>query len=277
MDNGQRIVLTRLVTGGLLFLLFLRWAEHATLSGLASPPLFTMELDITYWLLSLSGIPAFIVHSGAVAKLFDMLLFGTGLLSFLFPLNRKWIISFSILLFLYAISFNTYATHHVGQVSGFMIVLLPFWVRDNDVFYMGWQAMRYYTCFVYVMAFIWKTLINDSFYYLDQGVNSFKKNLFDYIYQNPDNQLTQAYQWLLRHQWTLNTGEKLIIALEGIMTIGFFTRKYDKLLIWIPVAIHVATYFFADVFFIELLIIDLSFLSLSQLDRIRRAFRERIA
>jgi len=56
--------------------------------------------------------------------------------------------------------------------------------------------------------------------------------------------------------------------LEGIMVVGFFTKKYDRWLIWVPVVIHVTTYFFSDVFFIELLVVDLSFLSVTQLDRL---------
>jgi hypothetical protein len=268
MNDKQRIMLTRLVTGALLFLLLLRLTEYATLSGIASPPLFTANLDITYWLYLLSGLPTLIVHNRAGAIVFDGLLFGTGLLSFLFPLQRKWIIPFSILLFIYAISINAFSTDHLGQVWGYMIVLLPFWVADNNKCWFAWQAMRYYTCYAYVMAFVWKTLLKDSFYYSHQGVNAFKLNLFDYIYQNPDNPLTHLYKWFLRHEWILNGGEKFAILLEGVMVIGFFTRKYDRWLIWVPVTIHVLTYFFADVFFIELLVLDLSFLSLSQLDRL---------
>jgi hypothetical protein len=268
MDNRQRIILTRLVTGALLFLLLLRLADHATLSGIVSPPLFTANLDLTYWLYLLSGLPDLIVHNRAGAIIFDLMMFGAGLLSFLFPLQRRWIIPFSILLFIYAVSINAFSTDHLGQVWGYMIVLLPFWVADNNKFWFAWQGMRYYTCYAYVMAFVWKTMLNDSFYYTQQGVNSFKLNLFDYIYQNPDNLMTHMYKWFLRHDRILNGGEKFTVLLEGIMVIGFFTRKYDRWLIWIPVTIHVLTYFFVDVFFIELLVMDLSFLSLSQLDRL---------
>ena len=268
MENKQRIILTRLVTGSLLFFLLLRFTGQATLSSLESPSLFTVDLDITYWLYKLSGLPALIIHNKTGAVLFDILLFCTGILSFLFPLQRKWIIPFSILLFIYAISINTFSTHHVGQVSGFMIVLWPFWVKDNYKFYLAWQGMRYYTCLVYLMAFTWKTCWNDSFYHFHQGVNSFKPNLFDYIYQNPDSLMTEIYHWFLRHEWVLNAGEKFITILEGVMVIGLFTKKYDRRLFWVPVMIHGITYFFSDVFFIELLVIDLSLLSVSQLDRL---------
>jgi len=272
MTNTQRSTLTRLVTGSILFFLLLRLSQHATLSGILAPPLFAAELDMTYWIYKTMRIPDLIVNNRAGAIIFDCLLFSTGILSFLYPLQRKWIIPFSVLLFFYVITFCGFATHHLGQVFGYMVVLLPFWVADNYKFSLAWEGMRYLTCLVYTLAFAWKIFLGNSFYFLQQGAGSFKANLVDYIYLNPDNLLTHFYEWWLRHEWLLNAGDKLVIILEGVMVIGFFTRKHDKVLIWIPVFIHVATYFFSDVFFIELLVIDLSLLSCRQLDRIGEWF-----
>lgn len=268
MNNRQRITLTRLVTGTILFFLTLRLAEHAMLSGLQSPPLFTVEVDFTYWLFRESGIPAWIMQHRAAAIIFDILLFSSGLLSFTLPLNRKILTVFALLLFLYAMIFNMYATHHLAQVYGLMIVLLPFLVGSNDKFTLAWEGMRYFTCFIYFMAFVWKTCIGHSFYYLQQGAVTFKSNLVDYMSLNPGSGMTHFYEWFLRHEWVLNAGEKGLVLLEGIMVVGFFTKRYDRWLIWVPVVIHVMTYFFSDVFFIELLVVDLSFLSVTQLDRL---------
>jgi hypothetical protein len=272
MNNRQRITLTRLVTGTILLFLTLRLAEHAMLSALQSPPLFAVELDFTYWLFRASGIPAWIVQHRAVAILFDISLFSSGMLSFLLPLNRKILAVFALLLFIYAMTFNLYATHHLAQVYGLMVVMLPFLVGNNDKFTLAWEGMRYFTCFIYFMAFIWKTCIGNSFYYLQQGASTFKNNLVDYMSLNPGSGMTNFYEWFLRHEWVLNAGEKGLVLLEGIMVAGFFTKKYDRWLIWVPVAIHVTTYFFSDVFFIELLVVDLTFLSVSQLDLLGKMF-----
>ncbi len=268
MNKRQRITLTRLVTGAILFFLTLRLAEHTMLSALQSPPLFSVEVDFTYWLFRESGIPAWLVQHRAAAILFDILLFSSGLLSFAQPLKRKILAIFALLLFIYVLTFNLYATHHLAQTYGLMVVMLPFLAGDNDKFTLVWEGMRYFTCFIYFIAFVWKTWRGNSFYYLHQGVSTFKNNLVDYISLNPDNRMTYFYEWFLRHEWILNAGEKGIVLLEGIMVVGFFTKKYDRWLIWVPVVIHVTTYFFSDVFFIELLVVDLSFLSVTQLDRL---------
>jgi len=128
--------------------------------------------------------------------------------------------------------------------------------------------MSYLTCLIYVLAFQWKTVWGNSFYYLHQGVSTFKSNLVDYLSLNPGTTMTAIYEWFLRHPWLLNAGEKGVVLLAGIMVMGLFTKKYDRYLIWGPVIIHSVTYFFSDVFFIELLVLDLSFLSAAALDRL---------
>jgi hypothetical protein len=268
MNDRQRIVLTRLVTGSLLFLLTLRLLEHATLSGLGTPPLFTVDLDLTYWIYKDSGVPDWLMQHHAAAVTFDICLFGSGLLAFFFPLRRAVILVFALLLFLYSMTFLLFVVDHMGQLNGFMLVLLPFLVAGNVRFTLAWEGMRYLTCLIYFLAFCWKTMWGDSFYYLHQGVSTFKYNLVDYLSLNPGTTMTAVYEWFLRHPWLLNTGEKSLVLVEGIMVVGLFTKRYDRWLIWGPVLIHGLTYFFSDVFYIELLVIDLSFLSIATLDRL---------
>lgn len=268
MNERQRIILTRLVTGCLLFLLTLRLLEHATLSGLGSPSLFTVDLDLTYWLFKDSGLPDWLMQHRAAAVAFDVCLFGSGVLAFVFPLNRKLILVFAVLLVVYTMTFELFATEHIGQMDGYILILLPFLVAGNRRFTLAWEGMRYLTCLIYVLAFLWKTVWGNSFYYLHQGVSTFKSNLVDYLSLNPGSTMTAIYEWFLRHPWLLNAGEKGVVLLEGIMVVGLFTKKYDRYLIWGPVIIHGVTYFFSDVFFIELLVLDLSFLSATALDRL---------
>jgi hypothetical protein len=268
MNDRQRIVLTRLVTACLLFLLTLRLLEHVTLSGLGAPTLFSVDLDLTYWLFKDSGLPGWLMQHRAAAVVFDVCLFSSGLLSFFFPLKRKLILTFAILLFVYSMTFLLFATDHMGQMNGFMLVLLPFLVAGNARFTLAWEGMRYLTCLIYFLAFLWKTVWGDSFYYMNQGVSTFKYNLVDYMSLNPGTTMTAIYEWFLRHVWLLNVGEKGVVLMEGIMVVGLFTKRYNRWLIWAPVFIHGVTYFFSDVFYIELLVLDLSFLSVASLNRL---------
>ena len=272
MNTFQRTLKTRIVISYILFFLIVRFFEHVTPSGLLSPPLALVQMDVTYWGYQLAGISDLIVHNQAGAWLFDMLLFLTGFLSLIFPLNRPVIISFTIALFLYVISFNCFAMHHTHMLTGFMIILFPFWVSDIRKTFLLWQGIRYYTCLIYAMAFIWKVFITKSFFNLHQGIGIFKVNLADYLYHNPETFMSAFYRFCIRESWILNLGCIIIVLLEGLMIIGFFTKKLDKILIWVPVLIHAATYLFVDVFFGEMLVLNFAFLSLQQIDQIGKRF-----
>jgi hypothetical protein len=276
MTSKQRIILTRMVVGFILFFFLLRLIEHTTPSGLMKPPLFIVQMDITYWAYRLSHTADLILYNTYGAIAFDCLLIVTGCLSILFPLQTRWIIPFSLLVFVFVLTSNGFGMHHAHWMTGTMIVLFPFWVSNIEKFYLLWQGIRYYTCYVYGMAFIWKTFMGDSFFNWQQGIGSFKINLVEYLYHYPDTLLAGFYRWCLREDWFLNTGNLFIMLLEASMIIGFFTKKWDKLLFWIPVFIHLTTYFFSDVLFFELLVLDISFLSLKQIDGVAGYFQKSI-
>ena len=158
--------------------------------------------------------------------------------------------------------------HHTHMLTGFMVILFPFWVRGNETFALAWQGIRYYTCYIYTMAFLWKLMFQHSLFNGQQGIASFKLNLVEYLYHNPSTFLAGWYRFCIRQEWIVNIGWVFIVLLEGLMMVGFFTKKKDRFLIWFPVIIHVANYFFADVFFMEMLVLNISFLNQRQLDRI---------
>ncbi len=272
MNNQQRIIITRIVVGYLLIFLFLRFLEHVTPSRWMGPPLFNPQMDLTYWIFKILNLPSLIVYKRIGAVVFDLLLFASGILSLLFPLQRRFIFPFSLFLFVYVIAFNGFAIHHAHALTGMMIVLIPFWAGDNNRFYLLWQGIRYYTCYVYGLSFIWKILPGNSFFNWQQGVGTFKANLVEYMYHNPTSLLTGFYEWCIREGWILNAGNILVVILEGLMIIGFFTKKWDKMLFWFPVIIHLLTYIFSDVLFLELLVLDFPLLSLKQIESIGKKF-----
>ena len=210
----------------------------------------------------------FIVQHQPAAIIFDILLFASAILTLIFPLKRKFTVSFGLLLFLLGMIYNNYSLHHNQTMAGFMIIMIVFWPADNETCGLLWQGVRYFTCLLYPISFFWKTVYGHAFYYWPQGVGSMKSNLVEYMYMNPGGIFTQVCKWLLDHGWILNTGTIIVALLELMMIIGLFTRKYDRLLFWFPVIIHVSTYFFADVLYYELLVLDISLLSMIQINRI---------
>jgi hypothetical protein len=109
-------------------------------------------------------------------------------------------------------------------------------------------------CYVYVSAFIWKLFIGKSLLFWNQGVNSAKYNLVEYIYHFPHSYLSAFYRWFIAHPDLLNAGFVGTTLLEGALVIGFYTKKWDRLLVLFIILIHFISYLFSDVFFAEFLI-----------------------
>lgn len=268
MNKPNRITLTRLLISYILLFYSIRFFQHLTPSGLLGPPLFSLNLDLAYWFNRLMHIPAIVLYNRAGACIFDGLVFLSGTAVLIFPLARAAVISFSLLLILYAINFNSIAIVHTVTVHGLILILLSFWVHDDDRFALTWEGMRYLTCLLYFGAFFWKSVYGQAFFSWSTGSEVFHANLVDYLYHNPDTIMAGVFRWFIRHPWLVNAGAIFVYLLEGAMLIGLFTRKYDRWLGWIPVIITFVNYFFADVFIFELLVLNFPFVSWERWGRI---------
>ena len=264
----ERIIITRLVFLFILFFLAFRFFINVTPSHFLQPSLFLIQFDFTYWLYKFSHLPDIIIQKQIGSYIFDVLLFFTCIMSIVFPLKRIFIIFFSLLFIIYALSYYTYIVHHAHPLSIIMIITLPFWAAKKEHWKLLWEGMRYYICFIYTASFIWKTVYGTSFFFWNNGVTSAKYNLAEYIYHNPHSLMSSIFKHFISHSIYLNIGHIFIILLEGLMVVGFFTKKYDKYLMLVPIIIHITTYFFADVFFIEWLVLIFVFFSNKQIETI---------
>lgn len=268
----QRKFFARAVFGFALLSLCFRLVLQATPGFWLKPPLFELIYDYTYWLFQLSGLRNLLVEQHWAAVLFNILLFCTCVLCVALPLKNVFPAVFFFLFLIYALSYNSVIVHHAHPLSMLTIASLPFVVRSPKLWHLLWQGFRYYVCFVYVASFLWKAR-GGSLWYPLMGEGALKSNLAAYLYLYPDSFLSGTYQWLLTHPVFLQWGTVLIFSLEGLMIIGFFTRRWDKLLLWLPIFIHGATYFFADVFFMEMWVGVLPFITHKQLTTIQSFFK----
>lgn len=253
-----RVAISRALIGLCLFFLAWRGMSGILPCQLAQPVLTSFHYDITMWVYKLSGLAYLVAQQPVTSQLFMLLLFITGILSFCFPLQRRFTVPFSLLFFLLAINFNFYLTHNSHYLSGFVWLLCCLWCGKDEHFAVLWDGLRYYACWIYGGAFVWK-LLYGAFFQWDAGVLSCKENLAGYLYQNPETFTAHFYYWMFDHPALLNTGHKIICLAEGLFLLGFFTKKLDKWLIGMLFLIHLSTWIFSDVFFAELMILGLTF------------------
>ena len=218
--------------------------------------------DLTLWVYKLSGLAYLVAQLPWTAHLFTALLFISGLLAYWFPLQRRFTILFTLLFFLLSLNFSFYLTHGSHYLAGFVWLLCCLWLRKDERFILLWEGMRYYTCWIYGMAFLLK-VIGGAFFQWNAGLFSCQENLAGYLHQNPDTATAHLYYQLFQHPYVLNIGHKIVCLLEGAFLIGFFTKRWDKWLIVSMFVIHISTYLFADVFFAELMILALTLIPIN--------------
>jgi hypothetical protein len=123
-----------------------------------------------------------------------------------------------------------------------------------------WQALRYYTLFIFVSAFLWK-LCRLTFLNKDHGLLIMKNNLTSYIYYHPDSFFSDMYHWLFQYPGITNALYISGVILEGVFIIGFFTKKYDFWLLILSLVLITGFWFMADAFFFQLLVLSFTLIN----------------
>ena len=247
-----------------------RWDGGALLHQLAEPVLRDTKTDALYWLLNYTNVCGFLVAAPA-SYLLDATLLACSMAlvggcflekdTFLtLPKVRKIVaILYSVVLLLYIVTFNTFQTMHTHYLDGLLVMSVVFWFDRPTTQGLLLEGVRYYTCWVYSCAFCWKLARGFWRYPLHAKAIIMAENAA-YLAQNPTHYLAQAQHYFIQHpalaHYLLDAG----MLLQGLFLVGFFTKKIDRLLFWLPFAFHLATYLLLDVAFWEFLILQLSFL-----------------
>lgn len=155
--------------------------------------------------------------------------------------------------------------HHSHPMAGIFFLSLAFWPKKETSFKIVWEGIRYIIIFIYVDAFAFK-LLNGAVFNPTQGMANVKENI-GWIMLGNDSFIFNKdfYAFFLQHNALMQTGYLLIVLLEGIIVLGFFTKKFDRYLFWCPIVIHTINYIFVDVCFAEMMIVSIVFLNTSKI------------
>ncbi|HSN07702.1 MAG TPA: hypothetical protein VLS85_01630, partial [Hanamia sp.] len=134
-------------------------------------------------------------------------------------------------------------------------------------FSFAWQGLRYFLLFSYSAAFLWK-FFRFSWLQSNQGILIMKQNLTPYLYFNPRTFLAHVYFWFLDHPFFVEIIFISGFVLEGVFIIGFFTRKFDKLLFIISLLLPFGFWFLADAMFYEMIVLSLTLLPIAAIARV---------
>jgi len=261
--KGYRDRLCRIVFTLIFISLIYSFFSHTLISQLQRPVLKFPSTDPTYLIFHLLRLPGMISGHLLVASCFDALLFLSCLCCLIYPRRRFWVFLFFFLYLFYFIIFNSYGLHHTHSKVAVLLLPIPFLVRDDQGFLLLWRGLRYYTCYIYASAFLWK-LIRGSWIFPEQGMLIMKRNVTASVYFNPQSILSRIYSWIFQHPAIPDLLFKTGFVLEGFFIIGFFTRRMDKYLFGLSVLLPLGFLLVADALFFELAFLAVTFYSWGQ-------------
>ncbi len=232
-----------------------RFWGNTLFSQLAEPILMNPGIDNTFWLFHWLNIPAFITQHQFIATIFDLLLFFFPIL-FIKGQNKWYAVGFTTLIATYHIVFATYSAHHFHSLMGLFIISITFWTADEARHQRLWEGARYYFLFIMVSAALWK-LFRGAAFQPDQMVNILKAQHAQYFAEHGSAGLGAFYQYLIQNNAIAQCFYWLAIVLELTFLIGFFTKKWDKLLLFFFFTFIITNYFAMGIFSFELSVLGI--------------------
>lgn len=260
-----RTRLTRWVFGWLFLVLLYQWWASLMISQLESPVLLRVDLDVTYWVLHLTGIGEFLKQQDWAALSFDLILTLLCLATVIFPRRIVLPILTGVFFLIYCVLLNSYQCWHYHNLITLILLIIPFCVRSLKSFSLFFAGLRYAVAYIYASAAIWK-LCRGSVFNEGQMQWLIEHNYVDRMaipgYQ--PNFLENTMLYLLESPKLAAFALILGVAMEASFLVAFFTKKFDRYLIGIGVVFHLITAVLVDVSFLQLWMLFVVFLPMEK-------------
>ncbi len=221
--------------------------NHLLISQL-NPVFFVNKLDLSRNILMLTNLQHLLIGHPAWQVLADVLyIVAPGLL--LSGILRDHRGQFLMALFVcgynfaYAMMISSMSTLSIEGYIGWILIPLVFVCNTTLNYQYMLRIMRYFFILVFVSAAIWKFRAGGIFN-VEQMSAILLKQHTSYLVSEPSNWFSRVIFFLSRHAFLSWSIYAVATLAELVFIIGFFTKKFDNLLIVIFIAFVLFNYFF---------------------------------
>jgi hypothetical protein len=248
----------RIVFLAAIFAWFWRYYNGVLLCQIGVPVLQHPHLDYTYWAWAYSTLPHFLLENKL--GIFVDIGWLTGAIGcVLYVRNNVFPMLFWASSVVYLLTLNLYDGWINAFFTGFLLLPIPFFTKKDRLFNLLMEGLRYYVVFIYLSSFLWKCA--GGFFLNEHEGQAVIANAIDYwLYEQPASVFSTIYRYFIANK-LLSYALILAGALsQAVFVLGFFTKKYDKILFILPFFFHLIAYYFVDVCFFEFLTLQIVFL-----------------
>jgi hypothetical protein len=242
----------------LSFVWLLRCYQGLLLFQLHQAPFISVKADNVFWLYHAMQIPRIILEHQFLAFTLDIAWLIIAFLG-LFKTQNRWIASLiCFLVFNYLIIYNSVSTHHEHILVGLLFFVPVLLIRDKANFVLIFAGIRYYAIFILVSAGLWK-VYRGSLFTPNQMSEILKHQHIDYLITYPEASFSHFISYLIRHPNLANLLWYGGWVIELTFVLGFFTRRFDKLLGSLFILFFIMDYLLMQLCFVEFCIFALVF------------------
>jgi hypothetical protein len=246
MDSQPTLQYTR-DTRFLLTVYFLFYFSVFAFQGIDSrllaqvrPALFHYNRDLGELALIGLGLPGFMIAHPVTFLLADILIFllPVALLGYYRRTGRFSTalgLAFTLYLTLYLLLADIFWQVHHGPFIIYALVSLAFLTNREDRFYLVLKGCRYYFLYIFVSAAIWK-IVRGAAVRPEEMSRILMLQHGDLLSGDCLSAACRLYAWLIDHPAVAQGIYLAAVAVEAVFAIGFFTRRYDRLLLALAVS-----------------------------------------
>lgn len=215
-----------------LICMAIRYGDGLMLHQLMENPLHDPRRDPVIWLIQWSGLPD-LLSVEPVSYIFDLIVITIPLIILIRIYGNKSIqrlvLIHAMCFVIYILSINCYPTLSIRKYLGLALVPFAFAFLRTERLVSYLSLMRYFVCYIFASASLWK-ISRGAVWQPDQMKRILMDQHIEHIVHFPNHIVTQFVMWMLDHASLMQALLLSGVAAQALFIVGFFTKKYDRVL-----------------------------------------------
>jgi hypothetical protein len=199
------------------------------------PAFFYTREDIFTWVFMTTGLHKWLLNNEGGWVLFDIL-FYTAPLLFYIVYNRfnafvkPVVIAMLLINWVYVQCYTLYPTNSIEAHIAWLLFPIVFIPRNENTFALLFDGLRYFFLFFFASSGIWK-FVQGGIFNFQQMSNILIVQHKELLISTPQHWYARFIYWLVEHPALSYFLYAFATLLELAFIVGFFTKKYDRLLL----------------------------------------------
>lgn len=225
-------------------LMIYKWLNGFFLYQL-QPSFFYTRQDLVTWIFMQTGLHQWLLNNPTGWFLFDIIFYSLPLLIVFTSKIKKYEAAVSIIMLIinwcYVQCYTLYPSNSIEGHLAWLLFPLIFIAKEGKAFALLYEGLRYFFLYFLVSAGIWK-FAQGGLFHSDEmsGILLYQHNQL--LTNSPGYWQTSFIRYLVQHQILAYLLYLSATLLELSFVIGFFTKKYDRLLLSLFLLFLVADY-----------------------------------